>query len=105
MWRSEYLNMHGIADALYFSVVTMATRGYGDIAPVGHSARLLSVLEIVSGVLLLVVGVSASMTVWLQMNQPGTVNAVDDSKGGVCFATNGHCDKAGRGSMSLAGLA
>jgi hypothetical protein len=80
MWPSEYLNMHGIEDALYFSVATMATVGYGDILPVGHFARLLSVLEILSGVLLLVVGVSASMTIWLQVNQPGTVNAMDDSK-------------------------
>ena len=72
--------MHGIGDALYFSVVTMATVGYGDIVPVGHAARLLSVLEILSGVLLLVVGVSASMTIWLQTNQPGAVHAQGDSK-------------------------
>lgn len=80
-WPSEYLNMHGIEDALYFSIVTMATVGYGDIVPVGHFARLLTVLEILSGVLLLVVGVSASMTIWLQVNQPRAVGAMDDSKG------------------------
>jgi len=70
MWPSEYANMHGMEDALYFSVVTMATVGYGDILPVGHAARWLSVSEIMSGILLLVVGVSASMTIWLQKNQP-----------------------------------
>jgi voltage-gated potassium channel len=70
MWPAEYLNMHGIEDSLYFSVVTMATVGYGDILPVGHLARLLCILEILSGISLLVVGVSASMTVWLQINQP-----------------------------------
>jgi Ion channel len=74
MWPSEYLNMHGIQDALYFSAVTMATVGYGDIVPVGHAARWLCVAEIISGVLLLVVGVSASMTIWLQNNQPSSAN-------------------------------
>ncbi|HTF71819.1 MAG TPA: ion channel [Edaphobacter sp.] len=74
IWPSEYANMHGIQDSLYFSAVTMATVGYGDILPVGHAARWLCIAEIVSGVLLLVVGVSASMTIWLQKNQPSSVN-------------------------------
>ncbi len=77
MWPGEYVNMHGIEDALYFSVVTMATVGYGDILPVGHAARWLCVSEIVSGVLLLVVGVSASMTIWLQENQPSSASNTD----------------------------
>jgi hypothetical protein len=77
MWPSEYVNMNGIEDALYFSVVTMATVGYGDILPVGHAARWLCVSEIVSGVLLLVVGVSASMTIWLQKNQPSSASDTD----------------------------
>ena len=80
MWPSEYLNMHGIGDALYFSVVTMATVGYGDIVPFGHLARLLSILEILSGILLLVVGVSASMAIWLQTNQPRATPTVGESK-------------------------
>jgi hypothetical protein len=70
IWPPEYVNLHGVEDAIYFSVVTMATVGYGDILPVGHIARWLCVAEIVSGVMLLVIGVSASMTVWLQVNQP-----------------------------------
>lgn len=74
MWPHEYLNMHGIEDAMYFSVVTMATVGYGDILPIGHAARALCVSEILSGVLLLVVGVSATMTIWLQTNHPGLGN-------------------------------
>jgi hypothetical protein len=77
MWPNEYVNMHGIEDALYFSVVTMTTVGYGDIVPVGHAARWLCVSEIMSGVLLLVVGVSASMTVWLQKNQPASASKTD----------------------------
>jgi hypothetical protein len=79
-WPNEYSDMHGIGDALYFSVVTMATVGYGDIVPVGHVARLVTVVEILSGILLLVVGVSASMTIWLQTNQPGAAHAATDSE-------------------------
>jgi voltage-gated potassium channel Kch len=46
------------AEALYFSVVTLATVGYGDIYPVGPLARLLSVAQIVAGLLLLIFGVN-----------------------------------------------
>jgi voltage-gated potassium channel len=46
------------AEALYFSVVTLATVGYGDIFPVGPLARLLAVLQIVAGLLLLIFGVN-----------------------------------------------
>jgi voltage-gated potassium channel len=45
-------------EALYFSVVTLATVGYGDIYPVGPLARLLSVAQIVAGLLLLIFGVN-----------------------------------------------
>ncbi len=40
-------------DALYFSLVTMTTVGYGDIAPTSESARLYIIGEIGSGFLLL----------------------------------------------------
>nr|WP_251693177.1 potassium channel family protein [Streptomyces sp. CHD11] len=42
--------LHGIAtrlDALYFTLVTLATIGYGDITPHGQAARLVAVLQIV----------------------------------------------------------
>lgn len=41
-------------DAVYFSVVTVATVGYGDITPITPTAKWLVTAEIVSGVLLLV---------------------------------------------------
>jgi hypothetical protein len=77
IWPTEYVNMHGLQDALYFSMVTIATVGYGDILPVGHAARWLCVAEIASGVLLLVVGVSASMSVCIQQHQPPTASIPD----------------------------
>jgi voltage-gated potassium channel len=46
------------AEALYFSVVTLATVGYGDISPIQPLARMLTVAQIVSGLLLLIFGVN-----------------------------------------------
>jgi hypothetical protein len=94
MWPSEYLNMHGIEDAMYFSVVTMATVAYGDILPLGHAARWLCVSEILSGVLLLVVGVSATMTIWLQANQPVSENSRNISKDTLAVEANGESKPA-----------
>jgi voltage-gated potassium channel len=44
------------SEALYFSVTTLATVGYGDITPVGPLARALATVEVVAGLLLLLFG-------------------------------------------------
>ena len=46
-------------EGLYFSLVTFATVGYGDIHPVTGAVRLICGIEIVMGVLLLLFGFSA----------------------------------------------
>jgi len=54
--------VHGAAkelsfsDALYFSLVTLATVGYGDVVPATNLVRLLAGIEVVCGVVLLLFG-------------------------------------------------
>ncbi len=48
-------------EALYFSVVTVATVGYGDISPSSMLVRALTGFEIVSGILMLLFGFSEVM--------------------------------------------
>jgi voltage-gated potassium channel len=49
------------SDALYFSVATISTVGYGDISPATPLARGLAGLEVVSGLLMLLFGFSEIM--------------------------------------------
>ncbi|HET9061687.1 MAG TPA: potassium channel family protein [Candidatus Binatia bacterium] len=44
-----------LPEAIYFSFVTIATVGYGDIVPVGSAARSLAILEAVGGQMYLAV--------------------------------------------------
>lgn len=48
-------------EALYFSIVTLSTVGYGDIVPMTYFARIVVALQIVSGILLLLFGFHALM--------------------------------------------
>ena len=51
----------GFAEALYFSVITIATVGYGDITPDSPLVRGLASIEVVMGLLLLLFGFSEIM--------------------------------------------
>jgi hypothetical protein len=53
-------------DGLYFSVITFATVGYGDIYPSSAVSKLACMAEIVSGCLVLLFGVNLAMMVWFQ---------------------------------------
>lgn len=46
-------------EGLYFSLVTFATVGYGDVSPMTGAVRIVAAVEIVMGVLLLLFGFSA----------------------------------------------
>ncbi len=45
-------------ESLYFSVITLSTVGYGDITPVSNLVRAIAGVQVISGVLLLLFGVS-----------------------------------------------
>lgn len=65
---TPHFSVHGVpraisyAESLYFSIVTMATVGYGDITPMTDLARLIAAVEVVMGVLLLLFGFSEIMS-------------------------------------------
>ena len=46
--------MHGF-DALSFSLSTLTTMGYGDLAPVSGQARMLAVMEVTTGTMYMAV--------------------------------------------------
>ncbi|HTI81661.1 MAG TPA: ion channel [Acetobacteraceae bacterium] len=51
----------GFIDAMYYSVATITTLGFGDIAPASLLVRALTGMEVVSGVLMLLFGFSEIM--------------------------------------------
>lgn len=53
-----------LSHAIYFSFVTIATLGYGDIVPVNDLARGVAILEAVSGQLYLVVLVARLVSLY-----------------------------------------
>ncbi|WP_374211969.1 potassium channel family protein [Streptomyces sp. C10-9-1] len=49
----EFSGLATRVDALYFTVVTLATVGYGDIVPTGQTARVVAVVQILYNVVFL----------------------------------------------------
>ncbi|MDJ0659253.1 MAG: ion transporter [Crocosphaera sp.] len=58
-------------DALYFSVVTMTTVGFGDVIPLSEGGRILTVMMIFSGILLIPWQLSILTQKFLQNSQQG----------------------------------
>ena len=59
-----------VFQAVYFSAMTITTTGYGDIAPQRWTARLFCMAEPLSGIVLVVLGISAYMTAISQSPSP-----------------------------------
>lgn len=45
-YPGQFGGLHTRVDALYFTLVTLATVGYGDITPLGQAARVVTMLQI-----------------------------------------------------------
>ncbi len=69
---SLYLGVQGadsqlwLEDAIYFSFVTLATLGYGDIVPRSEAARGLAILEAVAGQLYLAVMIARLVSLYVR---------------------------------------
>ncbi|WP_370893711.1 potassium channel family protein [Janibacter sp. GXQ6167] len=66
----QFEGLHTRTDALYFTIVTMATVGYGDIHPVGQAARLLVIAAIVFN-LVFVAAIGSTIVRKVRAHQPG----------------------------------
>ncbi|GAA3978534.1 potassium channel family protein [Streptomyces marokkonensis] len=58
----EFSGLRTRVDALYFTVVTLATVGYGDITPLGQASRVVTVLQIAYSFVFLTAAATALTT-------------------------------------------
>ncbi|HOL07292.1 MAG TPA: potassium channel family protein, partial [Methanomassiliicoccaceae archaeon] len=66
---SESMNFH---TSMYYSFVTLATLGYGDIVPVTQEARGLVIVEVLTGVLYMAILISRLVGTWGVIRTAGT---------------------------------
>lgn len=69
-----------VSDALYYSGVTLATLGYGDIEPLTGIFRLLAVLEALIGVVTISAGVAYILSVYPALTQQQTLAIALDAE-------------------------
>lgn len=65
----EEVALHG--GLLYFSFVTLATLGYGDIAPVTAAGRMVAILEVITGTFYLAVLVARLVSMYVVASSGG----------------------------------
>ncbi len=71
-WHVEHSindNVRTFGDAFYFSVVTLTTVGFGDIAPVSDNGRLVTMLMILSGIVFIPWQVGQIAKEWIRFSE------------------------------------
>ncbi|MDI9617074.1 MAG: ion transporter [Methanothrix sp.] len=58
-------DVNNFGDAFYFTVVAVATVGFGDIVPVSGAGRLVTLMMIISGIILIPIQVSRIFREWI----------------------------------------
>lgn len=76
---SSFTRQLSILDSIYFSVMTIATVGYGDIAPVAGYAKILTTVEVLFGLLYLLFVVGIFLSVYMK-HQTKEVNQKPESR-------------------------
>ena len=74
---SSYTQPMTRLDALYFTVTTFATVGYGDLAPVSQTARLAALVQMVCGLFL--VGVIAKILLGITQESRGRLTPAPEA--------------------------
>jgi len=75
---SSFTQQLSILDSIYFSVITIATVGYGDIAPVAGYARILTIVEVLLGLLYILFVIGIFLNVYIK-HQNEEVNRKSES--------------------------
>jgi hypothetical protein len=68
LYTNSFSSKLTILDSLYFSLITVATVGYGDINPVSNPAKILVMSEILFGLLFMLVIVSVFLSVFIKLH-------------------------------------
>ncbi|WP_440581858.1 potassium channel family protein [Streptomyces flavofungini] len=84
----EFSGLRTRLDALYFTVVTLTTIGYGDISPRGQTARALTLLQIVYGLIFLTAGATA-LTRQIRVNLMRRARPASSDEGSPDERSNG----------------
>ncbi|MHA6763376.1 potassium channel family protein [Streptacidiphilus sp. PAMC 29251] len=96
--QGQFSGLRTRTDALYFTVVTMATIGYGDISPSGQEARLVVLVQVLYNFVFLAAGASA-LTRRLRVKATDRIQARQGSHG----HDHGHDHGRDHGHGSAAG--
>lgn len=79
-FASSHTLDHGLLDGLYFSGVTVATLGFGDIQPLVPGVRLLAVLEALMGAITAALSVAYVLAVYPALSQRRTIATALDAE-------------------------